>query len=194
MKIPKSLCANAQSLSKWKMFSHHVTRIFLVGIFLGWNISPGPFSRHSGNLSWGGSEEALLTKENNLCSQAFIQVMTSKDFYKTGQPICHTFKSNLFFLMKDSYAYFITTDFSPCHKRSNTTVQPLNWKMSRHLLDFHNIRYPLYLSFLDNPKVTSKVTDSVACHTTTHDLVSLEIREETVLLFSTEVRLNWRYS
>lgn len=102
--------------------------------------------------------------------------------YTTGQPICHTFKSNLFFLMKDSYSYCMTTDFSPWDKWSNKTRQSLLWKMSRHLLDFCNINYPLYLSFLDNPRVTSKVTDSVACHTTTHDLVSPEIHWETVIL------------
>lgn len=162
------------------MFSYHATRIPFVEIFLGWNISHPPFSRHSGSSGWGGSEEVLLTRRT-ICAHGHLQWLP-RLFYTTGQPICHTCKSNLYFLMKDSYCYFITTDFSPWHKWSNRTRQSLYWKMMIHLLDFHNIRYPPYWSFLDNPRVSSKVTHSVACHTNTHDLVSPKIHEDTIIL------------
>lgn len=130
------------------------------------------------------AEEALRrfsSPRRTICAQGHLEWL-ARLFYTTGQPICPTLKSNLYFLMKDSYCYFITTDFSPWHKWSNRTRQSLQWKMSIHLRDSHNIRYPPHLFFLDNPRVICKVTRSMACHTNTHDLVSSEIHEDTVIL------------
>lgn len=145
----------------------------------------------AGGLTFSSPRRTNCAHRNSVSSKAFLYKSTYM-WYTQIKPI---------FLNKRQLCLLYYNRFFSLPQWSNETSQPLNRKMARSLLGFHNIRYLLYLSFLDNPKVTCKATDSLTFYTTIYDLVSPEIHEETGLPCLAQkwgpaavMLITWRYS